>query len=117
MCQLQSGDTKKLILSKQKIDISATESGFIKSFNVEQIGIAGILIRAGRRVTTDQIHPTSGIEFYKKIGDTVKKGETLFTIHGDEPELFLDAKNLLESCYEINLQKPLPHVLIKKVIH
>lgn len=116
MCLLQSGNTEKLVLSKHSLSVNAEESGFLKSFNVEKIGIAGILIRAGRQVTTDKIHPTSGIEFHKKIGDPVKIGETLFTIHGDEPELFLGAKKLIESCYEISLQKPTAHVLIKKVL-
>ena len=116
MCVLQGGNIHKLNLSKQFLVVTANSSGFIKSFNVEQIGIAGILIRAGRQVTTDKIHPTPGIEFHKKIGDPVKSGEKVFTIHGDEPELFSGAENLLKSCYEISLQKPAPHVLIKKVL-
>ncbi len=116
MCALQGGDIHNLNLSKQSAVIAAKDSGFIKSFNVEQIGIAGILIRAGRQITTDKIHPTSGIEFHKKIGDPIKVGEKIFTIHGDEPELFSAAEKLLKSCYEISLQKPAPHVLIKKIL-
>lgn len=116
MCLLQGGNTEKLILSKQSKSILAKESGFIKSFNVESIGIAGIFIRAGRQVTGDKINPTAGIEFHKKIGDQITKNEVLFTIHGDEPELFKNAENLLNSCYEISLQKPPPHVLIKKTL-
>jgi pyrimidine-nucleoside phosphorylase len=116
MCALQGGNIHQLNLSKQSLPVLAKDSGFIKSFNVEQIGIAGILIRAGRQVTTDKIHPTSGIEFHKKMGDPIQAGEKIFTIHGDEPELFSGAEKLLKSCYEISLQKPAPHVLIKKVL-
>ncbi len=116
MCTLQGGNIHNLNLSKQSLPILAKDSGFIKSFNVEQIGIAGILIRAGRQITTDKIHPTSGIEFHKKIGDPIQVGERIFTIHGDEPELFSGAEKLLKSCYEISLQKPAPHVLIKKIL-
>ena len=116
MCVLQGGNIHELSLSKQSTTVAAKDSGFIKSFNVEQVGIAGILIKAGRQVTTDKIDATSGIEFHKKIGDPVVTGEKVFTIHGDKPELFVGAKKLLSTCYEISLQKPPPHVLIKKVL-
>ncbi len=116
MCVLQGGNIHQLILSNQSTTVVSKESGYLKSFEVEQIGIAGILIRAGRQVTADQIHPTAGIEFHKKIGDPVSVGETIFTIHGDEPELFSGAEKLLNTCYQISLQKPAPHVLINKIL-
>jgi pyrimidine-nucleoside phosphorylase len=116
MCQLQGGNIHQLILSKQSVTVNAKAAGFVESFDVEKIGIAGILIRAGRQVTADQIHPTSGIEFHKKTGDAVSVGEKIFTIHGDEPELFSAAEKLLTACYQIGAQKPVPHILIKKVL-
>ena len=71
-----------------------------------------------RRMKNDDIiHPTAGIEFHCKIGDEIKSGEKIFTIHGDEPELFGEAGELLTSSYEISLQKPAPHALIKTVLH
>ena len=117
MCLAQSGRLHELPEAKQKIDVLASKSGYLNNFNVEKIGLAGILLHAGRMKNDDIIHPTAGIEFHCKIGDEIKSGEKIFTIHGDEPELFGEAGELLTSSYEISLQKPAPHALIKTVLH
>lgn len=116
MCLEQDGKISELKLSQKQKVVSATSAGYLSSFNVEQIGIAGIVLRAGRKKTDDVIHPTSGIEFHKKIGDPVQRNEPIFTIHGDETELFAGAEALLEQSYQISLQKPSQHVLIKEVL-
>ena len=116
MCVKQSGKLDSLVLSKKSIPIYSACEGYLSSMNVEKIGIAGILLKAGRKATSDIIVPTSGIEFHKKLGAPVKKGDTLFTIHGDDPDLFAGAAELLNTCYEISLQKTNDHVLIKEVL-
>ncbi len=117
MCIEQSGDLSKFILAQKKFEVRAKASGYLSNFDVEKIGLACILLRAGRQVTSDVIHPTSGIEFHVKIGSPVQVGDLLYTIHGDEPELFSAAEQMLLSSFEITLQKPPVHVLIKEVVH
>ena len=51
--------------------------------NNKKIGLACIEIGGGRRVKTDKINLGLGFYFHKKIGDKVKKGETIVTIHYD----------------------------------
>lgn len=116
MCLRQSGNLGQLKLSEKKLEVKASTDGYLASLNVEKIGIAGILLKAGRMATTDIIVPTSGIEFHKRIGSSVKKGDTLFTIHGDDSNLFSEAEKILSACYQINLQKPVDQVLIKEVV-
>ncbi len=117
MCVEQSGHLEGLTLAKQKLELKTTQSGFVSRFDVEKIGLAGILLRAGRRVTSDIINPTAGIEFHLKLGDQTKAGDLIYTIHGDEPELFDGARIMLEESFEISLQKPNEHVLISAVVH
>ena len=116
MVKLQNGDLNLLELSKHKLDIRACESGFITEFNVEKIGIAGILLKAGREITTDTINPSSGIEFHKKLNEAVFSGDLIYTIHGDQPELFSKAEDLLKLSFKIEKEKSTEHQLIKKVI-
>ncbi|MBC7753751.1 MAG: thymidine phosphorylase [Moraxellaceae bacterium] len=116
MCELQSGKLNDLKFSSQKIELKADESGYLTHFNVEQIGVAGILLRAGRRQTSDIIHPTSGIEFHKKINSPVAKGDVIYTLHGDEAELFKDAKEYLQQSFRVTPSKISNHQLIKKVL-
>lgn len=116
MCQAQSGNLQALKLPEKKLVITAAQGGFLNTFDVEKIGLAGILLRAGRSKSEDRINPTAGIEFHNKIGDAVNAGDVIYTIHGDEPELFEKARGLLECSYQISLQKPAPHVLIDAVL-
>lgn len=116
MCELQGGKLSELPQSKQKYDLKATDSGFLTSFDVEKIGVAGILLRAGRQMTSDQINPTSGIEFHKKLNQKITAGEVIYTIHGDEPELFSRAEDLLKQSYTLTDQTNKEHKLIKKVL-
>jgi pyrimidine-nucleoside phosphorylase len=116
MCLEQGGDLSRLSQAKQKLQIKADKDGFISKFNVEDIGIAGIILKAGRLKSDDLINPTSGIEFHVKLGDKVKTGDLIYTIHGDEPELFEEALQTLSLSYEISLQKPPAHVLIGDVL-
>jgi pyrimidine-nucleoside phosphorylase len=116
MCEIQSGHLNDLKISSQKLEMRAERSGYLTHFDVEQIGVAGILLRAGRRQTTDVIHPTSGIEFHKKINSPVAKGDVIYTIHGDEPELFQQAEEYLVPTFRITDQQVDDHQLIKKVL-
>lgn len=116
MCLEQGGDLNGLVLPKQKREVLATKSGYIGAFNVEKVGIAGILLHAGRRKAEDVVNPTSGIEFHVKIGDQVKEGDVIYTIWGDEPELFDNAHKTLTESFEIHLQKPPEHVLIENIM-
>jgi pyrimidine-nucleoside phosphorylase len=116
MVKVQGGHLDKLPISKNSQDILASADGFIESFKTEKIGIAGIALKAGRAKAEDKIEPTAGFEFYKKIGDPVKKGEKLFTIFGNDSNLFKFASELLNDSAVISLQKAKPMDLIVKTL-
>ena len=117
MCLEQNGDFSKLKLSQNQFQYIVDEDGFVSSFDVEKIGLAGILLKAGRIKTDDQLDLLSGIEFHKKIGDPVKKDEVLFTLHCDQKDLFKNAADLLKLSFTVSATKPQPHQLIKKTIN
>lgn len=117
MCTEQGGQLSKLKVSQQKLEIKATASGFLTGFNVEKIGIAGILLKAGRAKTDDIINPTAGIEFHKKLNDEVKVGDVIYTVHGDEQHLFESAQRLLLDSYSIESKTTQPHQLIINTLY
>ncbi len=116
MVRIQGGRLKDLPISPNTEDVLAEQDGYIQSFQTEKIGLAGIALKAGRLKADDRIEPTSGFEFYKKIGDPVKKGEKLFTIYGADRSLFTHAKKLLVESVQISLQKSKPMDLIVKTL-
>ena len=68
-------DTALLPTAKYKIEVQATESGYITSMGANDIGVAAMLLGAGRADKDDEIDLSVGIILKKKIGDSVQKGE------------------------------------------
>ena len=116
MVRIQGGRLSELPISQNTEDIFAESDGYLQSYNTEKIGLAGIALKAGRLKADDKIEPTSGFEFYKKIGDSVKKGDKLFTIFGADRGLFKEASTLLKESVQISLQKTKPMDLIVKTL-
>jgi len=117
LCVEQGGQLAHLKFPEKKLEMHAKTAGYISNFNVEKIGLAGIILRAGRAKADDTISPTAGIEFHVKIGDYVKNNDLIYTIRGDEPELFNEAAEMLATSYQISLQKPATHVLISEILN
>ncbi|HEX7674507.1 MAG TPA: thymidine phosphorylase [Bdellovibrio sp.] len=116
LCSIHGGNLKALPKPKHSVVIKADKSGFIHDFHTESIGVAGILIKAGRAQTTDIIAPTAGIEFHAKVGDEVHAGDPLFTLCGDDKDLLESAVPMLKSAINISLPKITKPSLILKVL-
>jgi pyrimidine-nucleoside phosphorylase len=52
------------------------------------VGIAGIMLGAGRQRTEDVLDFGAGIVFYKKCGAEVRKGEEIGYVQGSRTETF-----------------------------
>ncbi|KYG70814.1 thymidine phosphorylase [Bdellovibrio bacteriovorus] len=116
LCGIHGGNLKALPKPQHKMTITAEKAGYVHGFHTESIGIAGIIIKAGRAQTTDVIAPTAGIEFHVKVGDEVKAGDTVFTLHGDDKDLLQSAVPLLKSAVNISLPKIAKPSLILKTL-
>ena len=116
LCAIHGGNLKAVPKPKHNVILSAEKAGFVHGFNTESIGVAGIIIKAGRAQTTDVIAPTAGIEFHVKVGDEVRAGDPLFTLYGDDKDLLQSALPLLKSAINISLPKIAKPSLILKVL-
>lgn len=116
LCRIHGGDLNHVPRPQHSIVIQSEVDGFVHGFNTEKIGVTGILIKAGRAQTTDIIAPTAGIEFHSKVGDPVRVGDPLFTLHGDDKKLLESAVSELKSAVNISLPKIAKPSLILKVL-
>lgn len=116
LCKIHSADVNKFSVLSPSLQIKAESSGFLSSFDTEKIGVSLIQLKAGRSHKDDILDLHSGVEFHVKIGDQIKKGDTLFTIYGNQPHLFAQAEELLKNSYKISLPSVLKEDLIYKVI-
>ena len=69
--------------AKYQIEVQAQEDGYITQMEADEIGIAAMLLGAGRATKEDKIDLAVGIMLKKKIGDRVMKGEPLAVIHSN----------------------------------
>ncbi|SHF25480.1 pyrimidine-nucleoside phosphorylase [Seinonella peptonophila] len=97
--------------------VQAKQDGFIQSIQTEEIGFCTMKLGAGREVMEDQIDPAVGIIMHVKIGQRVEKGDVLFTLHYNESQRLIEAKELdldrLITLSNVKIERP---KLIKGVI-
>ena len=106
----------KLAKARSEKIISVPQSGYLQSYDVEAIGLAGIELGAGRRQSDDALDYSAGIEFYKKIGTSVEKNQPLFRIFANSEKGFAEAEaRLLKSC-KISDSPTKPYPLIAAIV-
>ncbi|EOO66761.1 Pyrimidine nucleoside phosphorylase [Bacillus mycoides] len=85
----QGGDSsivdnpEKMPQAKYVIDVPAKTSGVISNIVADEVGIAAMLLGAGRATKEDEIDLAVGLMLRKKVGDAVKEGEPFVTIYAN----------------------------------
>ncbi|ECB9713956.1 pyrimidine-nucleoside phosphorylase [Listeria monocytogenes] len=78
---------EKLPQAKYQIEVPAKSSGFVSQIVADEIGIAAMILGAGRATKEDEINLAVGLMLRKKVGDAVKEGESLVTIFADQEDV------------------------------
>ena len=97
MVDLQGGDLNNLDKFIQPLfeeNITAKENGYIESMDTLKIGWATVELGCGQKSKLTQLDATGGIEFIRKVGDEVKKGDPVF-------RCFNSNKSKLDSTIEL----------------
>jgi pyrimidine-nucleoside phosphorylase len=110
--ELQGGDVRviddprRLARARQKLDVTSPADGFVAETQCEQFGLACAVLGGGREKKEDTIDPAVGLQFHKRIGDAVKRGEPLCTLHYNAETRLEEARRLVETAYRIDSEKP-----------
>ena len=76
-------------------DLPSPRSGFVAGLNAMEVGLTAAFLGGGRVHKGDPIDHAVGVVLAKKIGDYVKKGEALLTIHANDKQKLADARRRL----------------------
>jgi pyrimidine-nucleoside phosphorylase len=85
----QGGDSSivdhpsKMPQAKFTFELEAKEDGYVAEIVADEVGTAAMLLGAGRATKESTIDLAVGLVLRKKIGDQVKKGESLVTIYSN----------------------------------
>ena len=101
--------------AKYHIPVTADNAGYVTAIEAEQIGLAAMMLGAGRKKKDDVIDFAAGITIDRKIGSTVNKGDTLCMLHTNMTDTS-DAVKLAHNAYSIGDIKPEKTVYIHKII-
>jgi pyrimidine-nucleoside phosphorylase len=110
--RLQGGDDgvidepHRLVTGRSHVDVASPASGFISGTDCERFGIALAMLGGGREKKEDAIDHAVGLQFHKRIGDRVEKGEPLATIHYNADVRLAEARNLIAQNYFIAQDPP-----------
>ncbi|MCC8066936.1 MAG: pyrimidine-nucleoside phosphorylase [Clostridiales bacterium] len=93
-------------------EFRAVEDGYITKMDSEGIGIAAMLLGAGRETKESIIDPLAGIILEKKTGDPVKKGETIARLYTSDERKTEAAGKRMQEAVAIGAEAPEKRPLI-----
>jgi len=96
--------------------IISKEEGYIKGIKADDIGKAALVLGAGRETKESIIDLSTGVVLHKKIGDFVKKGELIATIHANDGNKQEQAVQMVLNAYEIVEEKIDVKPLIRGIV-
>lgn len=120
--EAQGGD-KELVYHTEKLpaasiieEILSPRDGYIQRIICDEIGICSLILGGGRETKESVIDLSVGIVLHKKVGDMVKKGEALATIHGNDRTKIAAARERFLKAYFIDAAPVEKKPLIKGIV-
>ena len=99
-----------------KLEAPAEKGGFVARIFAEKVGLISMHLGGGRATKESSIDLSVGVVLHKKVGDAVKPGESLATIHASSPEKAAEAAKMLLDCFVFSsapVQRP---AFIKQIV-
>ena len=120
--EAQGGNRKQILdpallpCASKEDKVCADKDGYIESIMCEDVGVASLLLGGGRRQKSDTIDLSVGLIMRVKVGDKVKKGDTLCTLYANDANKLEEAKNRLKTAFAISDCEVSKHEIIKGII-
>ncbi len=109
-------DYSRLPAANKTISVQADESGIVQRINAEEVGIAAMVLGAGRAKVDDVIDAGAGIVLHHKVGDSVEKGTSLATVYYNDGKNLQEARSRLLAAFSVGKEPPTKVKLIQSII-
>jgi pyrimidine-nucleoside phosphorylase len=122
LVKIQGGDVsaiehlERYPLSKHTMEIKSSGNGVVAEIDSLELGMAAIMLGAGRETLDDIIDHKAGIMLKKKVGDRVELGETLAVLHTDREQMLTSAHQRTANAFAISATRPEPPPLVHTII-
>ena len=118
----QGGDAAAVydtsLLPKASIveEILSEEEGYLEKLVCDEVGVCALLLGGGRETKESEIDLSVGLVLHKKVGDYVRKGESLASIHANDAGKLAAAKErFLKACF-FGENKPVQSGFIRGIV-
>ena len=112
MVRAQGGDDSVLRDYSQfpqapyKREVLAETDGFITNMNAEGVGVASVVLGAGRETKDSGIDFSAGLVLHKKKGEAVRRGESLVTLYTSREKMLDEAERMYREAVQIGSEQP-----------
>ncbi|MDW8065681.1 MAG: pyrimidine-nucleoside phosphorylase [Anaerolineae bacterium] len=106
----QIEDPEQLPRARLIREVPAPAEGYLAEVRAYEIGMASVALGAGRTKKGEPVDPAVGIVVHRKVGDLVRQGDTLFTVHANDEKRLAEAERWLARAMRIQASpvSPLP---------
>ncbi|MFA6748849.1 MAG: pyrimidine-nucleoside phosphorylase [Candidatus Riflebacteria bacterium] len=121
MVKVQGGDTSMIedyskLPSAQSVDLKADKDGYISNIQCEEVGLAAMMLGAGRETKDSVIDMGVGLKLVKHVGDKVSAGDVIAELYVNTSKDNSKAIARLKSAIEIVPEKVTAQKLILGIV-
>jgi len=92
-------DTSKFPQAEYVEVVESSQSGYVSQIQARTVGEAAVALGAGRARKSDPIDHAVGFLIHHKVGDEVKSGQPLFTVHANDQGKLEEARAAVLSAH------------------
>lgn len=108
-------DLERLPTARRREPVVAQASGFVTSMDTRGLGMAAVMLGAGRQKTDDLIDPSVGIEMNVRLGERVEEGDILAFVHHNDSG-FTQTSTRIKASIEIGSEaRPQSPLVIERI--
>lgn len=96
--------------------VLAPQDGYVKGIKADDIGLAALVLGAGRETKESPIDLAVGVVLQRKIGDYVAKGEPIAIIHANDKAKKEAAEKMIINAFNITSEKVEARALIRGIV-
>ena len=122
MVKIQGGDIsmiedyRKLPTAEKTVELKADRAGYISHIHCEEIGLAAMMLGAGRETKESVIDMGVGLKLVKHVGDAIKKGDVIAELYVNPKRDNARAIDRLKAAISITSEKVIPQQLILDIV-
>src|SRR6056297_2001837 len=110
-------NTDKFKKSQNRWELKSQKNGYLVQLKAINIGLAAMLVGAGRTTKSDEILNEVGVILHNKYGNRISKGDKIAILHYNKKDYnFTEAVQKLKDSYLIENKAIKPKDLIYKII-